>query len=393
MKIALIHDWLTGMRGGERCLEVFCELFPEADLYTLLHIKGKTSGTIEGMRVRTSFIQNLPFAAKKYRYYLPLFPMAIEQFNLRGYDLVLSSSHCVAKGVITPPDTCHIAYIHSPMRYVWDLYHEYFGPHRTGWLVRKIIPLFVNYLRMWDVTSSHRVDYFIANSINIAGKIKKYYGREAEVIYPPVETDLFRPLNEDGDYYLVVSAFAPYKRIDLAIQAFNRLGFPLKVVGGGQEERRLKSMAGPSIEFLGWVSDKELVSLYARCKALVFPGEEDFGIVPLEAMACGRAVIAYGRGGTVETVIPVQGSRFKVQGSQLTVDSSQMGEEGPTGVFFYEQTPEALMEAVKNFEKNAYIFDKVKTREHALRFDRRVFKDRIKDFIVEKYEEFKKSKK
>ncbi len=386
MKTALIHDWLTGMRGGERVLEVFCELFPDADLYTLFHIPGSVSEVIEKRTIKTSFIQRLPFATKKYRHYLPLFPLAIEGFNLKEYDLILSSSHCVAKGIIPPPGALHISYIHTPMRYVWDLYGDYFGRDRMGWFSRKAISIFAHYLRIWDVTSSNRVDYFVANSSHIAKKVEKYYRRKAEVIYPPVDCSKFDLSEKVEDFYLIVSAFAPYKRIELAIEAFNQLGLPLKIIGTGQDEKRLKSMAGHHIEFLDWKSDAELVYYYAGCKALIFPGEEDFGIVPVEAMACGRPVIAYGKGGVLETVVPLNSSRF-------TVHSSQLEEESPTGIFFYEQTPESLMEAIRYFEKNIELFDKKKIREHALKFDRSIFKERIDKFIHEKYEEFINAKK
>ena len=292
MKVAIIHDWLTGMRGGERCLEIFCELFPEADLYTLLHIPGSVSPIIERMAIKTSFIQNLPFSKKGYRKYLPLFPMAIESFNLKGYDLILSCSHCVAKGIIPSPDTLHVSYVLTPMRYAWDMYGEYFGENRN-----RMIPFFIHYLRMWDVTSSQRVDHFLCISKHVENRIKKFYRREAEVIHPPVEIKRFRLQRRKEDFFLIVSSFAPYKRIDLAIEAFNRLGYPLKIIGSGPEEKRLRAMARSNIEFLGWLPDEGVAECYSKCRALIFPGEEDFGIVPLEAMACGKPVIAYGRGG------------------------------------------------------------------------------------------------
>ncbi len=371
MKVAIVHDWLTGMRGGEKVLEVFCELFPDADLFTLLHIKGSVSEIIEKRNIKTSFIQKLPFVEKRYRHYLPLFPSAIEQFDLRGYDLILSCSHCVAKGVIPPPYAINISYIHTPMRYVWDMYSDYFNENRVGIFTRFVMPIFANYLRMWDVTSSSRCDHFIANSRYVAQRIKRYYNRDADVIYPPVNAERFMSSENLSDYFLIISAFAPYKRIDIAIEAFNRLGFSLKIVGTGQDERRLKGMAGENIEFLGWRNEDELVELYSRCRALIFPGEEDFGIVPVEAMASGRPVIAYGKGGALETVIPLEVSRGKGQGS-------------PTGIFFYEQTPEALIEAVSIFEKNSDKFDSKAIRNHTLKFDKKIFKENIRDYIAEK---------
>ncbi len=365
MRVAIIHDWLTGMRGGERCLEIFCELFPEADLYTLLHIPGSVSPTIGKMSIKTSFIQRLPFSKKSYRRYLPLFPMAVERFNLKGYDLILSCSHCVAKGVIPPPDGLHISYTLTPMRYAWDMYGEYFGESRS-----RIIPFFIHYLRMWDVTSSGRVDYFLCISNHVKNRVKKYYRREAEIIHPPVETNRFR-LEEQKDFFLIVSSFAPYKRIDLAIEeAFNRLGYSLKIIGTGQEEKRLKSIAKSNIEFLGWQPDPVVADCYSKCRALIFPGEEDFGIVPLEAMASGRPVIAYGRGGVLETMIPY---------------SPEEGRD-PTGLFFHEPTVDSLIDGVERFTRLERDFDPVTIRTHALQWDRENFKKKIKENLLKKME-------
>ncbi|MEK7773826.1 MAG: glycosyltransferase [Deltaproteobacteria bacterium] len=377
MKVALIHDWLTGMRGGEKVLEVFCEIFPDADLYTLLHIPGSVSKTIENRSIKTSFVQRLPLAGRRYRAMLPLFPLAIESFDLNGYDLVLSSSHCVAKGVIPPPGALHISYIHTPMRYVWDMRREYFGG--KGWASGRLIALFSHYLRMWDVSSSARVDHFIANSAYVAKRVEKYYRRPAHVINPPVDCSMFR-LNQErgGDFYLIVSAFAPYKRIDTAIEAFNGLGLKLKVIGTGQDEKRLKSMAGKNVEFLGWKTDKELADYYSRCKALVFPGEEDFGIVPLEAMACGRPVIAYGKGGALETIAPLN-----------PADGAKTPGNAPTGLFFHEQTPSALAGAVAEFEAREKEFVPELIRERALCFGKEAFKARIRDYIIKRHGEWK----
>lgn len=374
LKVALIHDWLTGMRGGENVLEVLCEIFPQADIFTLLHNPGSVSPVIEKRRIKTSFIQTMPMAKDRYRLYLPLFPLAIEGFDLSGYDLIVSSSHCVAKGVIPPPGAVHISYIHTPMRYVWDMFNAYFG-HKKG-LSGMSYKIAAHYLRLWDASSSARVDDYIANSKHVAKRVLKYYRREAVVIHPPVDSGRFHlsPAGPD-DYYLIVSAFAPYKRVDTAIEAFNTLGLRLKIIGKGQDEKKLKAMAGPTIEFLGWKFNDEINAYYSRCKALIFPGEEDFGIVPLEAMSSGRPVIAYGKGGALETVIPLTGEKAG---------------ESPTGIFFMEPNAQSLSGAVTEFERSFKRFDPASIRRHALGFDRAVFKEKIRTAILSKYEEIKK---
>lgn len=356
------------MRGGERVLETFCELYPEADIFTLLHVRSSVSDTIEKRDIKTSFIQKLPKAGEKYRLYLPLFPMAIESFDLTGYDLVISSSHCVAKGVVPGPSAVHVSYIYTPMRYIWDQYHSYFNSRRNGWLGRKAIGAFTHYLRFWDASSSSRVDSFVAISEYVAKRVRKYYRRDASVIYPPVDCKRFKASKKEGDYFLMVSAFAPYKRIDLAIAAFNYLKLPLKIIGKGEDEERLRAIAGKNIEFLGWRSDSDIAEHYANCKAFVFPGAEDFGITPLEAMASGKPVIAFGMGGALETVVPL--------------DAKEKGQT-PTGVFFNEASPESLIEAIKAFDANKNGFDPIAIREHALRFDKSVFKEKMRSFIEE----------
>jgi glycosyltransferase involved in cell wall biosynthesis len=376
MKVALIHDWLIYMRGAERVLEALCELYPEADLYTLFHIPGAVSPTIENRRITTSVIQRLPRIQTWYRRYLPLFPLAIEGLDLRDYDLVISSSHSAAKGVITAPATCHISYIHTPMLYVWEQFHQYFGEAVRPFGLKSLL---AHYLRMWDVLSAGRVDYLIANSRYTATRIWKRYRREAAVIHPPVNVERYNPSAQTDAYFLLVSALVPRKRIDLAIAAFNLLGLPLRIVGRGWtgEEKRLKALAHPNVEFLGWRSDRELAELYSRCRALVFPGEEDFGIVPLEAMASGRPVIAYGRGGVLDTVLPLNADGVGVECSR--------GSAPPTGVFFYQQTVEALVQGIRFFEAHEGAFDPDCTRAHSLRFGKEAFKGRIKQFIDAKY--------
>jgi glycosyltransferase involved in cell wall biosynthesis len=292
----------------------------------------------------------------------------VENFNLKGYDFILSCSHCVAKGIIPPPDALHICYMLTPMRYAWDLYADYFGGTRNRW-----ISFFMHYLRMWDVTSSQRVDQFFCISKHVENRIRKFYRREAEVIHPPVEMNRFRIQDDQEDFFLIVSSFAPYKRIDLAIEAFNRLGYPLKIIGSGPDEKRLRSMARSNVAFLGWQSDEMVADCYSKCRALIFPGEEDFGIVPLEAMASGRPVIAYGRGGALESI--------------ASYDQKEKSEGiPPTGLFFHEQNADSLIGAVERFHRIEREFDPALVRNHARQWDREIFKEKIKKSIFEKVE-------
>lgn len=364
MRVALVHDWLTGMRGGEKCLEVFCELFPEADVFTLLHIPGSVSPTIERHRISTSLLQRLPGSARHYRWYLPLMPTAIEAFDLSAYDLVISSSHCVAKGVIPRPDALHVAYMHTPMRYAWDLWPQYFPP--TGLVSRCLIPPVLNYLRTWDVAASQRVDVFVANSQFVAQRIARYYRRRATVLHPPVDTAWFTPGTQREAYYLMVTALVPYKGVEMAIAAFNALQRPLKIIGSGPLAASLKALAGPSITFLGWRSNEELRQYYAACRALIFPAQEDFGIVPLEANAAGRPVIALGLGGALETVIPLAAAATTA----------------PTGILFTPRSAEALADAVRVFEAQEARFCPQALRQHAQQFDRQHFKTRFAHLIA-----------
>lgn len=369
MKIAIIHDWLTGMRGGEKCLEIFCELFPEATIFTLIHNRGSVSDVIEKMDIRTSFLQRFPKASTKYRSYLPLFPKAIESFDLKGFDLILSSSHCVAKGVRVPEGPTHICYCYTPMRYAWVFFDEYFGGLNP--IKKKAVSYVIERLKQWDLKSNENVDFFIAISDNVKNRIRKLYNLDADIIYPPVDTGRFRLSDSDEGFYLVVSALVPYKRIDLAIEAFNRLGKRLVIIGTGNSEAELKKLAGPTIEFIGWADDATVADYYARCRALLFPGEEDFGIVPLELQACGKPVVAYGQGGALETIIPAEKDPAANDGNA-------------TGVFFYKQTPEALSTAVERLEEIRSRFNPQALRKNALRFDREIFKNKIKEYIDSK---------
>ncbi len=373
MKVAIVHDWLTGMRGGEKCLEAMCELFPEATLFTLIHHPGHLSPAIERMRIRTSWIQRLPGRRRFYRHLLPLFPAAIESLDLRGHDLVLSSSHCVAKGAIAPPGVPHLCYCYTPMRYAWDQYAHYFGPERLSWWNRRLVPRLIGRMRRWDVATAGRPTRYAAISRHVAGRIRQYYGREADVIYPPVDLAAFAPGPGGGGHYLMVNAFAPYKRIDLAVEAFNRLGRELRIVGNGQDEARLRALAGPTVRFLGWIGPEALRAEYAGCRAFIFTAEEDFGITPVEALASGRPVIALGRGGALETVRPHPGHPAGA--------TWPAGAGAPTGVFFAEQTPEAIVEAVRFFEEHEGDFAPDACRSSVERFDRPRFLSELRQWV------------
>jgi glycosyltransferase involved in cell wall biosynthesis len=348
MKVAIIHYWLVGMRGGEKVLEALCEIFPQADIFTHVYVPEAVSDTIRRHRVTTTFIGSLPAAPRLYKRYLPLMPLALEQLDLRGYDLVVSSESGPAKGVIPPASAVHLCYCHSPMRYVWNMYHEYRAT--TGRLTRLAMTPLAHYLRLWDSVSANRVDRFVANSATVAARIRRYYGRDAGVIWPPVDTDAFvpAPVEEHGDYLLMVGELVAYKRPELAVEACNRLRKKLIVIGGGELLERIRRLAGPAVTVMGPRPFAELRHHYARCEALLFPGEEDFGIVPVEAMASGRPVIAYGRGGATETVLP-----------------------GLSGVLFPEQSVEAISDAVERFRERD--FDPTRIIGHAGKFSRQRF--------------------
>jgi len=359
------------MRGGERCLEAACELFPAAPLYTLLHVPGSVAPVIERRRIVTSFLQRLPAAPRLYRQYLPLFPAAVRGLDLSAHDVVISLSHCAAKAVRVPAGAFHLCYCFSPMRYVWDLYDDYFGA-RAPRLARVLMPPVAAALRRWD-RRTDGVHRFVAISRHIAGRIERVYGRAADVIYPPVDVARFRVAEHVDDYYLVVSALVPYKRVDLAIEAAGRLGRRLLVVGTGPEERRLRALAGPRVEFLGRRTDREVADLYARGRAVLFPGVEDFGIVPLEAAAAGRPTIALARGGALETLVGLDAPAGTA----------------PTAVLFGAQTVDALVEAIRTYERAAHRFEPAALRARALEFDRPVFKARLAAYVDAAWHEFR----
>lgn len=348
-------------------LECFCELFPYAPIYTLIHNKDLMHGKFNDKNIKTSFIQKIPFASSHHRIFPHIMPMAIEQFDFSAYDIVLSDSSSYAKGIITGPETLHICYMHTPMRYAWDDCQKYTQDFYFPSIIKKLVPLAMNYVRVWDKASADRADKIIANSNFVAKRIKKYYKKNSTVIYPPVNVNNFYISKKQEGYFLMVGRLIAYKRFDIAIQAFNKLGLPLKIIGRGPELKRLKSMAKPNIEFLGRVPDEKLALYYAKCQAFIFPQEEDFGIVAVEAMASGRPIIAY-RGG----------------------DIPEHMEEGKMGVFFEKQKPEDIVEAVKKFK--SIEFDPEYIREKSLKFDKKMFKDKIKDYVEREYDSFKLKK-
>lgn len=361
MRVALVHDWLTGMRGGESVLEAIAELFPTAELYTLISIPGSVSPKLSALKTHTSFLQKIPGIEKRYRHFLPLMPCAIEQMKIAECDLVISSSHCVAKGIRKPPGSVHVSYVHAPMRYMWDRFEDYFGVGRTSGLARGVAQFIQPKMQKWDraVSSVSRVDALIANSHFIAERIQEAYGRSAEVVHPFVDLERFQCImpRPQAGHYVMIGAFAPYKRVDLAISAFNQLKMPLKIVGSGQDENRLRAMAGPTIEFLGSLPNAELVGLLKNSKALIFPGKEDFGITPLEAMASGVPVIAWGEGGILDTVTDA------------------------TGILFKDQTVEALCAAVMELETGKKVFSAEACRKRAEGFSKTRFQKELSQCI------------
>ena len=369
MKKALIHDWFSTYAGAEKCVESFTDIWDDFEIYSLIDFLSDTDRDkiLKGKRARTSFIQKLPFAKDKYRNYLPLFPLAIEQFDLSGYDVVLSSSHAVAKGVLTHSNQLHIAYVHTPIRYAWDLYHQYL---RESGLDRGLKGMLAKYflhkIRLWDASTANRVDHYVANSRYIARRIKKTYGKPSDVIYPPVDVDKFTLREAKEEFYLTASRMVPYKKIDLIVEAFSQTDKKLLVIGDGPDMAKIRSKAGKNVELLGFASDETMADLMGRAKAFVFAAEEDFGITPVEAQACGTPVICFGCGGARETVL-----------------------DGESGLYFMEQNTKELLAAVAKFEQNYDKFEPKKIRENSLKFSRARFEAEIKSYVEKKYEEFK----
>ncbi|MBC7807509.1 MAG: glycosyltransferase [Akkermansiaceae bacterium] len=357
MRVGIVHDYLAQSGGAERVVEALHPIWPDAPIYTSVYDPKATLPCFAEMDVRTSFLQRWAKGQSVHKFALPLYPLAFEMFDLSGYDLIVSSASSFAKGVITSPETCHVCYCHTPARFAWR-FHEYMAQGGYNPLARRVLALVIHSLRTWDYQCANsRVDYFVANSYNVARRIRKYYNRESTVIHPPVRTDRFTIAPEPtADYFLVVSRLLSYKRVDLAVQACNLLNMPLKVVGGGPDEKRLRAMAGPKTEFLGRLPDADVVRLMANCKSFLFPGEEDFGIAPVEAMAAGRPVVALKAGGALETVTP-----------------------GETGLFFSDTTPESLADALRQVDTMA--IDSRRIRAHAEVFDTRHFQNKMRRFV------------
>ena len=358
-RVALVHDWLTGMRGGEKVLEAIAELYPDATIHTLLHVRGSVSAPLERHPARHSFVQWLPAAARRYRHYLPLFPTAIEQFDFDPYDLVISTSHCAAKSIVVPGRARHICYCHSPMRYAWDQFDSYFGPAQVGPLASGLLRPVMARLARWDVATAGRVDRYVANSHYVAGRILRYYNRGSTVVYPPVDTAFYRPdpARSPEPFFLVVSALVPYKRLEVAIGACAEIGAPLTIVGKGPEEPRLRRLAdgaGAAVTFAGWLEDARIRELYQRCQAVLMPGVEDFGMVPVEAQACGRPVVALAEGGAVESVV-----------------------DGVTGVLVQDPSVAAFAAALRDVSSRP--FDSAAIRRHAESFSRARFQQQFLD--------------
>ena len=363
MKVALAHDYLNQYGGAERVLEQLHDLYPDAPIYTSMYDPGVMPAAYRSWDIRTSFMQRLPFVTTRHQAYLMAYPIAFESFDLGAYDVVISNSSAFCKGVVTGPSTLHISYCLTPMRWVWR-YRDYVDRERLGGVARALLPPLIHYLRVWDAMASSRVDRYVAISSAVASRIRKYYRRDSEIIYPPVDTAQFPAPGPSGDYYMTAGRMTPYQRKDLIVDAFRDLGRPVKIVGDGRDRARLQARATPNIEFPGWVDDRTLRDLYANCRGYLFPGEEDFGIAPVEAQAAGKPVIAYAAGGALDTVI-----------------------DGETGVHFTKQTPAGLADAVRRFETLS--FDPDRIRQNAERFSSQVFRARFSAFVERAYQEWR----
>jgi len=357
LKVAIVAEELTQLGGAERVLDCFIELFPKAPIYTIVWNDKKTNGKYRHKDIRTSLIQKMPFGIKKYKWYLPLMPAAIERLDLKNYGLVLSVTSALIKGVKTQKPTVHICYCNTPTRYLWFDSADYIQNAPIPFFVRPLMPIVIKFLRKWDLKASQRPDFYIANSINVQKRINKYYGRDSFPIFPPVDVNRMKSINKPGQYYLVVSRIEPYKKVDLVIEAFKKLDLPLKIVGVGTRLNEYQNAKSTKIEFVGRVLDDKLAEYYQNSIATIFPQEEDAGIVPLESMAAGKPVIAYGRGGALESIV-----------------------EEKTGIFFQEQTVKSIIEAVRKFQKMK--FDSKLIRTHAEKFDKEIFKKKITEFVL-----------
>jgi glycosyltransferase involved in cell wall biosynthesis len=373
MKVAIIHDWLTTYAGAEKVLEEILKIYPEADVFsTVDHLEDKDRAFLQNKKVNTTFIQNLPFSKKKYRNYLPLMPFAIEQFDLSQYDLILSSSYAVAKGVITGPDQLHISYVHSPIRYAWDLQAQYLKESNLTKGPKSLLARYLLFnIRNWDYRTANGVDHFLSNSDFIGKRIEKVYRRQSTTIYPPVDVHRFQMKKEKDDFYVTASRMVPYKKIDLIVSAFSKMkDKKLIVIGDGPDFKKIHAKAGDNVQLLGYQPYEVLVDHMQRAKGFVFAAEEDFGITPVEAQACGTPVIAFGKGGSLETV--------------KSIDTSTK----PTGVFFERQDEDSIIKAVKRFEEHGHLINPVFCREHAMRFSPETFRSELKSFVTEKTNEF-----
>ncbi|HEX8918521.1 MAG TPA: glycosyltransferase [Chloroflexota bacterium] len=360
IRVAIVHDYLNQPGGAEKVVETLCEMFPDAPVFTSVYDPDRMPAFWRGRDIRTSFMQRISPRLSLAKALVPLYPTAFEMFDFRGYDLVLSSTTAFAKGIITRPETCHVCYCNNPTRFLW-MYHDYFEYERYPGFMRAAFPWLATAMRGWDYTAAQRVDFFIAGSYNAARRIAKYYRRTSDVVQPPIDAQFFHPSVPAAEYFLVVSRLQPYKRIDLAIEACNRLRLPLRIVGKGPDRPRLERLAGPTVQFLGSVSDEEVRDQMSGCRALLFPGEEDFGLTPLEVQACGRPVIAFRAGGALETIL-----------------------DGVSGTFFSDQTVDSLCGVLENFQDS---FKGEVIRAHALRFDREEFKRRLFGVLLQRYSE------